>query len=362
MIAFTLAMPIDRTRMTINYLTMEATKQITRKLTGSKAMAQALEQEMNRDKNIFIMGEDVGKYGGIFGSTTGLYEKFGQERIMDTPISETGFIGAAIGAAAEGLRPIVELMFVDFHGVVMDQIYNHMAKIPYMSGGSVKLPIVLLTAVGGGYSDAAQHSQTLYASFGHLPGMKVVAPTFPNDIKGMLISAIRDDNPVVFMFHKTLQGLGWMDQLDASLGPVPEEVYTTPLDKAKVVREGKDVTIVGVQMMTVEALKAADKLVERGIDAEVIDLRSIKPIDKETILKSVAKTGRMVVVDEDYYSYGITAEVSAIVASEGFKHLKAPIARLAIPDVPIPYSRVLEKYVIPDANDIINAVENMVTY
>jgi len=340
---------------------METIKEKTRKLTGSKAMVQALEQEMTRDQDIFVMGEDVGKYGGIFGSTAGLYDTFGKDRIMDTPISETGFIGAAIGAAAEGLRPIVELMFVDFHGVVMDQIYNHMAKIPYMSGGNVKLPIVLLTAVGGGYSDAAQHSQTLYASFGHLPGMKVVAPTFPYDIKGMLIAAIRDDNPVVFMFHKTLQGLGWMDQLDASVGPVPEEAYTIPLDKAKIVREGKDVTIVGAQMMTIEALKAAEKLAERGIDAEVIDLLSIKPIDKETILNSVAKTGRLVVVDEDYYSYGITAEISAIVASEGFEHLKAPIARLAIPDVPIPYSRVMEKFVIPDAKDIVNAVENMVT-
>lgn len=324
-------------------------------------MIQALQQEMERDPRVFIMGEDVGKYGGIFGSTTGLYEQFGPKRVMDTPISETGFIGAAIGAAAEGLRPVVELMFVDFHGVVMDQIFNHMAKIHYMSGGHVKLPMVLLTAVGGGYSDAAQHSQTLYASFGHLPGMKVVAPTFPKDIKGMLIAAIRDDNPVVFMFHKTLQGLGWMDQLEASLGPVPEEEYTLPLNKAQVVREGKDVTIVGAQMMVVEALKAAKKLAERGIEAEVIDLRSIKPIDRETILKSLAKTHRLVIADEDYYSYGITAEIGALAASEGFGHLRAPVARLAIPDVPIPYSRVLERFVIPDARDIMNAVENMVT-
>lgn len=340
---------------------MQTTQEKIKKLTGSKAMIQALQQEMERDPRVFIMGEDVGKYGGIFGSTTGLYEQFGPKRVMDTPISETGFIGAAIGAAAEGLRPVVELMFVDFHGVVMDQIFNHMAKIHYMSGGHVKLPMVLLTAVGGGYSDAAQHSQTLYASFGHLPGMKVVAPTFPKDIKGMLIAAIRDDNPVVFMFHKTLQGLGWMDQLEASLGPVPEEEYTLPLNKAQVVREGKDVTIVGAQMMVVEALKAAKKLAERGIEAEVIDLRSIKPIDRETILKSLAKTHRLVIADEDYYSYGITAEIGALAASEGFGHLRAPVARLAIPDVPIPYSRVLEQFVIPDARDIMNAVENMVT-
>ena len=338
---------------------METITKKTRKLTGSKAMIQALEQEMERDDTIFVMGEDVAKYGGIFGSTTGLYDKFGGERIMDTPISETGFIGAAVGAAAEGFRPIVELMFVDFFGVVMDQIYNQIAKIHYMSGGNVKMPIVILTAVGGGYSDAAQHSQTLYATFGHLPGLKVVAPTFPNDIKGMLISAIRDDNPVVFMFHKALQGLGWMDPIEASVGSVSEEAYTIPLDKAKVVREGDDVTIVGVQMMTVAALEAAEELAKSGINAEVIDLRSIKPIDKETILKSVAKTGRLVVVDEDYYSYGITAEISAIVASEGFEHLKQPVVRLAIPDVPIPYSRVMEKFVVPDKNDIVKAVKNM---
>ena len=340
---------------------METTLEKNKKLTGSKAMVQALEQEMLIDDSIFIMGEDIGKYGGIFGSTTGLYNKFGKERVMDTPISETGFIGAAVGAAAEGLRPIVELMFVDFHGVVMDQIYNHMAKIQYMSGGAVKLPIVLMTAVGGGYSDAAQHSQTLYASFGHLPGLKVVAPTFPYDIKGMLIAAIRDDNPVIFMFHKTLQGLGWMDQLEASLGDVPEKAYSVPLNKAKVVKQGKDITIVGVQMMTVEALKAAEELAKKGIDAEVIDLRSIKPIDKETILKSVAKTHHLLVVDEDYLSYGITAEISAIVALEGFHSLNAPIGRLAIPDVPIPYSRVLEKFVIPNSKKIVEAVLKIVT-
>lgn len=340
---------------------METTIEKTKKLTGSKAMIQALEQEMTIDDSIFIMGEDVGKYGGIFGSTTGLYSMFGKERVMDTPISETGFIGAAIGAAAEGLRPVVELMFVDFHGVAMDQIYNHMAKIQYMSGGRVKLPIVLMTAVGGGYSDAAQHSQTLYASFGHLPGLKVVAPTFPYDIKGMLISAIRDDNPVIFMFHKTLQGLGWMDQLEASLGEVPENAYAIPLNRAKVVKQGKDITIVGAQMMTVEALKAAEELAKKGIDAEVIDLRSIKPIDKETILKSVAKTHHLLVVDEDYLSYGITAEISAIVASEGFNSLNAPIGRLAIPDVPIPYSRVMEKFVIPNSEKIVEAVLKTVT-
>lgn len=332
---------------------MQTTK---RMLTGNKAMAEAIAQEMERDPNVFVLGEDVGKYGGIFGATQGLLEKFGEKRVKDTPISETAFIGAAIGAAAEGMKPIVELMFVDFFGVCMDQIYNHMAKIPYMSGGSVKLPMVLMTGVGGGYSDAAQHSQTLYATFAHLPGMKVVAPSNPYDLKGMMTSAIRDENPVVFMFHKTLQGLGWMDQVDESVGEVPEESYTVPLGKAKVVREGTDVTIVGIQMMTHQAAAAAKLLEEQGISAEVIDIRSLVPLDKETILSSVRKTHRLVVVDEDYLSYGFTSEIAAIVAEEALYELEAPIKRLAIPDVPIPYSRDLENYVIPNAQKIADAV------
>lgn len=215
---------------------METAKK-QRMLTGNKAMAEAIALEMKKDEEVFVLGEDIGKYGGIFGSTEGLLDKFGSERIMDTPISETAIIGTAIGAAQEGMRPIAELMFVDFFGVCMDQIYNHMAKIPYMSGGNVKIPMVLMTGVGGEYNDAAQHSQTLYATFAHLPGMKVVAPTTPYDLKGMMASAIREDDPVVFMFHKTLQGLGWMDQLDASVGQVPEEAYTVPLGKANVDRK-----------------------------------------------------------------------------------------------------------------------------
>ncbi|PLR83846.1 alpha-ketoacid dehydrogenase subunit beta [Bacillus sp. V33-4] len=332
----------------------------TRMLTGNKAMAEAIALEMDRDPNVFVLGEDVGKYGGIFGSAQGLFEKFGAERVMDTPISETAFIGAAIGAAAEGMRPIAELMFVDFFGVCMDQIYNHMAKIQYMSGGNVKLPMVLMTAVGGGYNDAAQHSQTLYATFAHLPGMKVVAPSTPYDLKGMMISAIRDDNPVVFMFHKTLQGLGWMDQLDASISHVPEEAYTVPLDKANVVREGKDVTIVGLQMTMHYALEAAERLAKEGVNAEVIDLRSLAPIDKETLLTSVRKTHRLIVVDEDYLSYGVTAEVSAIVAEEALYDMDAPVKRIAIPDVPIPYSRPLEQFVLPNAEKIFQEAMKLV--
>lgn len=330
-----------------------------RYLTGNKAMAEAIAQEMERDPSVFVLGEDVGKYGGIFGSTQGLIEKFGEKRVLDTPISETAFIGAAIGAAAEGMRPIAELMFVDFFGVCMDQIYNHMAKIPYMSGGNVKLPMVLMTAVGGGYSDAAQHSQTLYSTFAHMPGMKVVVPTTPYDLKGMMTSAIRDDNPVLFMFHKTLQGLGWMDQLDEAVGHVPEKSYTVPLGKAKVVKEGTDATIVAIQMMTVQALRAAKELELQGISVEVIDLRSLVPLDKETILNSVRKTHKLLVVDEDYLSYGMTSEISAVVAEDALYDLDAPVKRLAVPNVPIPYSRPLEHFVLPNEKKIITEVKRM---
>lgn len=337
---------------------METAKR--RMLTGNKAMAEAIALEMERDPSVFVLGEDVGKYGGIFGSTQGLMEKFGPGRVLDTPISETAFLGAAVGAAAEGLRPVAELMFVDFFGVCMDQIYNHMAKIPYMSGGNVKLPMVVMTAVGGGYNDAAQHSQTLYATFAHMPGMKVVAPSTPYDLKGMMISAIRDDNPVFFMFHKSLQGLGWMDQLNFTIEHVPEDAYTVPLNKAKVVREGTDVTIVGIQMMTHYAMQAAEKLADEGIEAEVIDLRSLKPIDKDTIIESVRKTHRLLVVDEDYRSYGMTAEISAIVAEEALYDLDAPIQRLALPDVPIPYSDPLEEFVLPNSDSIYDAIRKLV--
>lgn len=337
---------------------MQKTKQ--RLLSGNKAVAEAIRLELERDPNVFVMGEDVGAYGGIFGATEGLFQKFGPERIMDTPISETAFIGAAVGAAADGMRPIVELMFVDFFGVCMDQIYNHMAKIPYMSGGRIKLPMVLMTGVGGGYNDAAQHSQTLYATFAHLPGMKVVAPSTPYDLKGLMISAIRDDNPVVFMFHKTLQGLGWMDQLDASVGHVPEEAYTVPIGQAKVVREGTDITIVGIQMTVHHALEAAKKLEQQGIQAEVIDLRSLVPLDRETILQSIKKTHRLLVVDEDYLSYGMTSEIAAIAAEDGLYDLDAPVKRLAVPDVPIPYSRPLEQFVLPNADKIFHEAIKLV--
>ncbi len=328
-------------------------------LTGGKAVAEAIAQEMDMDNRVFVLGEDVAVYGGIHGSTEGLLKRFGHERVRDTPISELGFVGAAIGAAAEGMRPIVELMIVDFFGVCMDQIYNQMAKIHYMSGGNVKLPMVLMTGVGGGINCGAQHSQTLYATFAHLPGMKVIAPSTPYDLKGMMTAAIRDDNPVVFMFHKSLQGLNWMSQNDASFGHVPEEAYVLPLDKAKVVREGKDVTIVGIQAMTHAALAASKRLKEESIDAEVIDLRSLVPIDKETILSSVRKTHKLLVVDEDYLAFGMTAEIAAIVAEEALFDLNAPVRRLAIPNVPIPFSRPLENFVLPNADKIFKEAKEL---
>ena len=271
-----------------------------RELTMAAAISEGMAQEMERDENVFVMGEDVAKYGGIFGATGGLLDRFGADRVMDTPISETAFIGAATGAAAEGMRPVVELMFVDFFGVCMDQIYNHMAKNIYMSGGNVKLPVVLTTAIGGGYNDAAQHSQCLYSLFAHVPGLKIVVPSNAYDAKGMMIEAIRDDNPVMYFFHKGIMGLLWMAYFTGSTTHVPEESYTVPFGKAKVVREGNDITLVTLSQMVHKTMQAAETLESDGIGVEVIDLRTLVPLDKDTILNSVAKTNRLCVADEDY--------------------------------------------------------------
>lgn len=331
-----------------------------RRLTTHKAIAEAVAQEMQRDPNVFYMGEDVGQYGGIFGATTGLLERWGPERVMDTPISETGFIGAALGAALEGMRPIAEIMFADFAGVCLDQIYNHIAKIHYMSGGAFKVPLVITMAMGGGYNDAAQHSQTLYGMFAHLPGLKVVIPSTPYDAKGLMISAIRDDNPVLYFMHKGLMGLGWMTPLAANTGPVPEEPYTVPIGKAEVRRPGRDVTIATVGLMVHRSLAAAERLAGEGIDAEVLDLRSLVPLDRDAIVESVRKTHRLLVVDEDYLSFGMSGEVAATVAERALDHLDAPVRRLAVPDTPIPYSRPLEQFVIPSTDRIVETVREMI--
>jgi pyruvate dehydrogenase E1 component beta subunit len=332
----------------------------TRRLSTAKAISEAIAQEMEADARVIVMGEDVATYGGIFSATGGLLDQFGEDRVIDTPISETAFIGAGIGAATEGLRPIVELMFVDFFGVCMDQIYNHMAKIHYESGGAVSVPMVLMTAAGGGYSDGAQHSQCLWGTFAHLPGLKVVTPSNPYDAKGLMTAAIRDDNPVLYLFHKGVLGLPWMRKNPRSVGPVPEESYEVPIGKAAIAREGADVSVVTISLSVQHALDAAEELASDGIDAEVVDLRSLKPLDRETVLASVAKTGRLLVVDEDYRSFGMTGEIAATVAETDPRLLKAPVARLAVPDTPIPYARPLEYFVLPTADKIVAAARDLV--
>src|SRR5215470_15540793 len=332
-----------------------------RRLTTARAMAEGIAQEMDRDPGVFVLGEDIGKYGGIFGATGGLLEKFGPERILDTPISETAFIGLGTGAAVEGMRPIVELMFADFFGVAMDQIYNHMAKIHFESGGNVTVPMVLMMAAGGGYSDAEQHSQCLWGTFAHLPGMKVVVPSNPADAKGLMISAIRDDNPVVYVFHKGVMGLPWMAKNPRSIAHVPEEPYETPIGKATVAREGTDATVVTLSLSVHHALDVADKMAKHdGVDLEVIDLRSLVPLDTETVLSSVARTGRLLVADEDYQSFGLSGEIAARVAETDPGLLRAPLRRVAVPDVPIPYARSLERAVLPTPERIEAGVRDLV--
>ncbi len=333
-----------------------ATKE--RKLTIAKAMAEAIAQQMRVDERVFVMGEDIGPLGGVFGNTRGLHEEFGAERVRDTPISETAFMGAAVGAASDGMRPIVELMFVDFFGVCFDSIYNLMAKNTYFSGGEVNVPVVLMTSTGGGYSDAGQHSQCLHGTFAHLPGMKVVAPSNAYDAKGLMTAAIRDNNPVIFMFHKALQGMGWLGTERDAIVHVPEEAYDVPIGKAAIVREGTDVTIVGITSGVHHGLKAARQLSERGINAEVIDLRSLVPLDRETVINSVRKTGRLIVVDEDYHSYGMTGEIISSVAEQGVPMKSAP-KRVAYPDIPIPFTRPMEQWALPNAEKIIAAYDSM---
>lgn len=330
-----------------------------RMLTIARSMAEAVQQEMQIDPSVFVMGEDIAALGGVYGNTRGLLEEFGAERIRDTPISETAFIGAAVGAAQDGMRPVVELMFVDFFGVCFDAIYNLMAKNTYFSGGNFNVPMVLMTSTGGGYSDAGQHSQCLYGTFAHLPGMKIVAPSNAYDAKGLMTAAMRDDSPVVYMYHKQLQGMGWLATEPGATVHVPEESYTVEIGKAKVVQEGKDVTIVSLGMGVHHALKAAAKLEEQGVSAEVVDLVSLVPLDRDTIRASVAKTGRLIVVDEDYMSYGVSGEIIASVTEHDISVLKAAPKRIAYPDVPIPYARIMEQYCLPNPDKIVDAWEQM---
>ncbi len=323
-----------------------------RELRYVEAIREALRQEMRRDERVFLIGEDIGVYGGAFGVTDGLLEEFGPERVIDTPISEQAIVGVAIGAALVGMRPVAEIMFMDFVTLAMEQIVNQAAKIHFMFGGAASVPIVIRMPAGAGTGAAAQHSQSLEAWFAHVPGLKVVMPSTPYDAKGLLISAIRDDNPVIFIEHKLLY---------RTKGPVPEEEYTIPLGTAEIKREGRDVTIIATSLMVVRALAAAEKLAQEGIEVEVVDPRTLKPLDVETILRSVMKTGRVLIVHEAPLTCGFGAEISARISeSEAFYYLNAPIRRLTGLDVPIPYNRNLERSVIPQEEDIIRVVRELV--
>ena len=314
------------------------------------ALNEALKQEMERDPNVYILGEDVGQFGGCFGVTQGLYDQFGEKRVIDTPITESVIVGTATGSAATGLRPVAELMFVDFIGCALDQLYNQAAKIRFMFGGKAKIPMVLRMPQGAGIGAAAQHSQSLEAWFMHVPGLKVVMPSTPYDAKGLLISAIRDDNPVVFLEHKLLYGME---------GEVPEEPYTIEIGRADVKREGEDVTIVATSKMVSDALAAAEELAGKGISAEVIDPRSITPLDMDTILASVKKTHSVVIAHEAVKHGGAGAEIAARIAEEAFDYLDAPVTRIGAPFTPVPFSPPLEQAYIPSTAEIVSAVMAM---
>jgi len=322
-----------------------------REIKYVEALNEALRQEMELDSSVIIMGEDVGPYDGMFKVTKDLWKQFGEERVRDTPISEAGFTGCAIGAAATGLRPVVEIMFMDFITIAMDQIVNQAAKMHYMFGGKLEIPMVIRTNMGAGRSSAAQHSQSLQAWFAHIPGLKVVMPSDPYDAKGLLIAAIRDKNPVLFLEHKFLYPIK---------GYVPKEVYTVPIGKAAIKREGKDVTIVATSMMVYKALKVAEKLSQEGIDVEVVDVRTISPLDRETIVQSVKKTGRVVISDEGYTSFGVGAEFATAIMEEAFDYLDAPIVRVCAPDVPVPFAPSIEKLVSPSEEQLIAGVKKVI--
>jgi pyruvate/2-oxoglutarate/acetoin dehydrogenase E1 component len=324
-----------------------------RELTYSDALNEGLRQCMKEDERVVLLGEDIGSYGGIFQVTKGLQSEFGPERVVDTPISEAGFVGACVGAALTGMRPVVEIMFIDFTTVCMDMIVNQMAKMHYMFGGQGSVPMVLRINIGAGRCAAAQHSQSFHSFFMHIPGLYVAIPSNPHDAKGLLIEAIKNENPVIFVEHKRLY---------ATKGEVPEESYRIPFGKAEVKRQGKDVTVVATHAMVREALEAAQKAANDGIDVEVIDPRTLKPLDKSTLLESVKKTGRLVIADEDNKTCGVAAEISAIAAEEAIFYLKAPILRNTSPDTPVPFSPPLEKAYLFGQNEILASIKNVMSY
>jgi pyruvate dehydrogenase E1 component beta subunit len=327
---------------------------MARNLNLSQCIAESLSLEMERDSRVVVIGEDVGFQGGVFGATRGLQKKFGAERVIDTPISETAITGMGVGLAMEGYRPVLEIMFVDFMGVCLDQIYNAIAKNHYMSGGKVKMPIVIKTA-GGCIGSGAQHSQCLWGTFAHLPGLKVVAPSNPYDAKGLMASAVESDDPVVFIEHKKLLLTRAEDFTFGS--DVPAERYSIPLGKAAILKEGTDLTIATLSGTVLPAVSAAQRLGAEGISCEVIDLRSIVPLDVETVARSVAKTGRLLVVDEDYLSFGLSAELVTRVYEAGVA-VRA-FSRHAVPDVPIPGALSLEQAVVPGEESIYHSAKEL---
>lgn len=333
------------------------------KKTYLAAINEALSQEMERDENIVVLGEDVagghassvgpGQVGGVFGVTSGLYDKFGPERVIDTPITESAIIGAANGMALTGMRPVAEIMFVDFIGVCMDQVYNQAAKFHYMFGGKAKTPWVLRATVGAGLRAGAQHSQTLHPLFTMIPGLKVVMPTNAYDAKGLMIEALRDDDPVIYLESKLL----YQSEME-----VPDEAYTVPFGEAEFVRDGDDVTIVAMGSALMHAMTAAEGLAADGIDAEVLDLRTTSPLDEESILESVENTGRLVVVDESPPRCSLAADIASVVADKGFGHLKAPIKKVTCPHTPVPFAPSLEDAFLPNAARVKEAVREVVSY
>lgn len=322
-----------------------------REITYAEALNEALREEMRRDDSVIVFGEDVGVYGGVYRVTKGLLEEFGPERVLDTPISEAAIAGAAIGAALMGLRPVAEIMYVDFLTIAMDMLITHAAKLRFMSGGQVKLPLVIRSQYSLGRAHGAQHSQFLAACFLQSPGIKVVLPGTPKDAKGLLKSAIRDDDPVLFIESGVLYRVK---------GPVPEEEYLTPIGKCDIKREGNDITIVAFSRTVIEALKAAERLAEHGISAEVVDLMTIQPLDYDTIIKSVMKTNRLVIADDSVKTCGISSEISAYVSEFAFDYLDAPIIRVNAPPLPVPFSPELERQYMVSADKIVNAVMKLV--
>lgn len=319
-----------------------------REMLFREAIGLATAEEMRRDNTVFVMGEDVGASGGIFKCCEGLFEEFGSERVIDTPIAEAGYIGLGVGAAMTGMRPLAELMFGDFALLTMDQIVNQAAKIRYMSGGQCKVPLTIRLSMGAGRSSAAQHSQSLHALFAHIPGLKVALPSTPRDAKGLLKTAIRDDNPVLFFEDKMMYN---------DSGAVPEEDdFLIPFGEAEIKRPGDDLTIVATSSMVIAALEAAEQLAAQGLEAEVIDPRTLVPLDKETLLASVRKTGYALVVDEGVERYGASAEIAAILNAEAFDYLDAPVLRIGAANVPIPFSPPLELPPIPNVEQIVETV------